>query len=54
TISGEHGIGLLKRDFLPWEQAAPVLAVQRHIKAALDPLNLLNPGKILPLGGAAS
>ena len=54
TLSGEHGIGLLKRGFIAWEQAAPVLAVQRHIKAALDPLNLLNPGKILPPPGEPS
>lgn len=48
TISGEHGIGLLKRDFLPLEQAAPVIALQRSLKATLDPHNILNPGKILP------
>lgn len=49
TISGEHGIGLLKRDFMPLEQAAPVLALQAQLKATLDPHNILNPGKILPL-----
>ncbi len=50
TISGEHGIGLLKRDFLPLEQSADLLEVQRSLKAALDPHNILNPGKILPRG----
>lgn len=48
TISGEHGIGLLKRDFLPLEQSAPLIAVQRRLKDALDPHHILNPGKILP------
>lgn len=52
TMSGEHGVGLLKRDFMPLEQAAPVLALQRRIKAALDPNYILNPGKILPPGGS--
>lgn len=52
TISGEHGVGLLKRDFLPLEQAAPAIALQRQLKAALDPHHILNPGKVLPPSGA--
>lgn len=48
TISGEHGIGLLKRDFLPLEQSPELLAVQRALKATLDPYGILNPGKVLP------
>ncbi len=52
TISGEHGIGLLKRDFMPLEQSQSMLSVQRAIKRTLDPKNILNPGKILPLNGA--
>lgn len=51
TISGEHGIGLLKRDFMPLEQSKAMLDVQRAIKRTLDPKNILNPGKILPLIG---
>lgn len=47
TITGEHGIGLLKRPYLPWEHAPALLEIQRHIKRALDPGNVLNPGKIL-------
>ncbi len=48
TISGEHGIGLLKRDFMALEQAEPLLALQRRLKATLDPQGILNPGKVLP------
>ena len=46
TLSGEHGVGLLKRPY--FEQAlGPVsVDVQRRIKQALDPLNILNPGKM--------
>jgi len=48
TLSGEHGVGLLKRPYI--EQALGSLAVeiQKNIKQALDPLNILNPGKVLP------
>lgn len=49
TISGEHGIGLLKRDFMTLEQPPPMIAVQRALKQTLDPKNILNPGKILPV-----
>jgi glycolate oxidase len=49
TITAEHGVGICKREFLAWEQAAPLLDVQRKIKALLDPLGLMNPGKIFPL-----
>lgn len=51
TISGEHGIGLLKRDFLPLEHEPPKIAIQRALKQTLDPAGILNPGKILPLQG---
>jgi glycolate oxidase len=46
TLSGEHGVGVLKRPY--FEQAlGPVsVEVQRRIKYAFDPLNILNPGKI--------
>jgi glycolate oxidase len=46
TITGEHGVGLAKRDLLPLEQSAPVLRLQRQLKALFDPRGLLNPGKI--------
>lgn len=48
TISGEHGIGLVKRGLLPLELSPVSLRVQRGIKALLDPGNVLNPGKIFP------
>jgi len=48
TITGEHGVGLAKRDFLAYEQGPAVIALQRRLKAAFDPLGLLNPGKIFP------
>ncbi|MCH7229719.1 FAD-binding protein [Glycomyces sp. L485] len=47
TITGEHGVGLLKRDWLEREVDPVNLAVQRRIKHALDPLGILNPGKVL-------
>jgi glycolate oxidase len=48
TITGEHGVGLAKRDFLPWEQSPELIALQRRLKAVFDPLGILNPGKIFP------
>jgi glycolate oxidase len=46
TITGEHGVGLAKRDFLEYEQGAEVVALERRLKALFDPLGILNPGKI--------
>ncbi|MFN2365232.1 MAG: FAD-binding oxidoreductase, partial [Desulfurivibrionaceae bacterium] len=48
TITGEHGIGITKSAFLDREIDPPSLAVMRTIKQGLDPLNILNPGKIFP------
>ncbi|WP_345718769.1 FAD-binding oxidoreductase [Kineosporia mesophila] len=45
TVSGEHGIGLLKREGLRKELPPPVQAMQAALKQTLDPLNLFNPGK---------
>ncbi|HZE37870.1 MAG TPA: FAD-linked oxidase C-terminal domain-containing protein [Stackebrandtia sp.] len=47
TCTGEHGIGLLKRDWLAAEAGEVGLRVQRAIKDALDPQGILNPGKVL-------
>ncbi|WP_052852576.1 FAD-binding oxidoreductase [Streptomyces avicenniae] len=47
TISGEHGVGALKRAWLEAEVGAPALALQRRVKHAFDPLGVLNPGKAL-------
>lgn len=49
SISAEHGIGILKRPFLSYSRSAGELAVMRAIKQALDPHNILNPDKVLPL-----
>jgi glycolate oxidase len=46
TLSGEHGIGITKSSFLQWEIGPEGYDVMRRIKAALDPLNILNPGKM--------
>jgi glycolate oxidase len=51
TISGEHGVGLTKRDFLALEHEPAKIELQRALKRTLDPANILNPGKILPLRG---
>jgi glycolate oxidase len=48
TLSGEHGIGLTKRDYMHMEQTEQVLEWQRRWKAMWDPSGLLNPGKKLP------
>jgi glycolate oxidase len=48
TITGEHGVGLAKRAFLAREQGREVIELQRRVKRAFDPDDLLNPGKILP------
>jgi FAD/FMN-containing dehydrogenase len=47
SISAEHGIGALKRDELPRYKSDVELNMMRAIKAALDPLGIMNPGKIL-------
>jgi glycolate oxidase len=46
TITGEHGVGLAKRDFLPLEQSPTLIGLQRRLKDFFDPSGLLNPGKI--------
>jgi glycolate oxidase len=46
TLSGEHGVGVLKRPYLESALGPLSIEIQRKIKQALDPLNILNPGKI--------
>ncbi|MCH8959501.1 MAG: FAD-binding protein [Proteobacteria bacterium] len=48
SLSGEHGIGFVKRNFVGLEVDAETMAVMRGIKNQLDPLNILNPGKMYP------
>ena len=47
TVTGEHGIGAARRPFLEAQAGADAVAVMRAIKAALDPLGILNPGKVV-------
>jgi glycolate oxidase len=46
TITGEHGIGITKAPYLPWEISKEGLALMTRIKKAFDPQGILNPGKI--------
>jgi glycolate oxidase len=46
TLSGEHGIGVLKAPYLSLEQPAPLVTLQQDLKRTFDPAGLLNPGKI--------
>jgi D-lactate dehydrogenase len=48
TLSGEHGVGLEKRDFVDREIDAVTLGLMRRIKQEFDPLGILNPGKMFP------
>jgi FAD/FMN-containing dehydrogenase len=47
SISAEHGIGLLKKAWLPWTRSEADRTLMRAIKKALDPAGIFNPGKIL-------
>jgi glycolate oxidase len=48
TITGEHGVGHAKREYLALEQSEPLLELQRRLKNFFDPSGLLNPEKIFP------
>jgi FAD/FMN-containing dehydrogenase len=48
SISAEHGIGVLKRNDMPTVKSPVELAAMRAIKQLFDPLNIMNPGKLLP------
>ena len=48
TVTGEHGIGAARRDWLVRQRGEAAVAVMRSIKHALDPQDLLNPGRVLP------
>jgi glycolate oxidase len=47
SVTGEHGIGVVKRSWLEATRGADAVRAMRAIKAALDPLGILNPGKVL-------
>jgi glycolate oxidase len=48
TLTGEHGVGSVKQPFLAEQLGPEVVEVSRRIKAALDPLGILNPGTLVP------
>ena len=47
SISAEHGVGLLKRDFLQYSRSPDEIAAMRALKAVFDPNGVMNPGKLL-------
>ncbi len=47
TVTAEHGIGATRREWLPIQQGESAVAVMRAIKRALDPVGILNPGRVL-------
>ncbi|MFV0383937.1 FAD-binding oxidoreductase [Paracoccus sp. (in: a-proteobacteria)] len=49
TVSAEHGIGLVKKPYLPLSRSSGELALMRRLKQALDPQGLMNPGKIFDM-----
>jgi glycolate oxidase len=51
TLTGEHGIGVSKAQYLPIEQGPDLITLEKNIKHAFDPRGLLNPGKIFPSNG---
>jgi glycolate oxidase len=51
TLTGEHGVGVLKAPYLHLEQSPELIALQKQLKSVFDPKNLLNPGKIFGLTG---
>jgi glycolate oxidase len=53
TVTAEHGIGLARRGYLELQRGSGAVAMMRAIKTALDPLGILNPGKVLPEGPVA-
>lgn len=47
SVSAEHGVGLLKKDFLGYSRSAAEIALMRSIKHAFDPDGIMNPGKVI-------
>lgn len=48
SISAEHGIGLLKKDFLHFSRTQTEILLMKEIKKSMDPKNIMNPGKLFP------
>jgi glycolate oxidase len=53
TLSGEHGIGLLKKQFLELDLGPEAIAIMHRVKDAIDPDGIMNPGKIFPDPGGS-
>jgi len=47
SVSAEHGVGTLKKEYLAWSRTPEEIALMRTFKRALDPAGILNPGKVL-------
>ncbi len=48
SVSAEHGIGVLKRDYLHYSRSAEEIELMQRLKKALDPKGILNPGRVIP------
>jgi len=51
TLSGEHGVGVLKAPYVGMELSEAAIDLQRRLKRTFDPNNIMNPGKMFPGGG---
>ena len=47
SVSAEHGIGLLKKAYLPYSRSPAEIDLLRHLKQVFDPDGIMNPGKLL-------
>ena len=47
SVSAEHGVGLLKKDYLHYSRSASEISLMRAVKAVFDPNGILNPGKLI-------
>ena len=50
SVSAEHGIGLLKRDYLPYTRSEPEIRLLKELKQVFDPAGIMNPGKLFSPG----
>jgi FAD/FMN-containing dehydrogenase len=46
AVSAEHGIGIMKKDYLPYSKSEEEIALMKSLKSALDPTGILNPGRV--------
>ena len=49
SVSAEHGVGLLKKDYLHYSRSEAEIAIMKQIKQVFDPQGIMNPGKIFDL-----